>query len=95
MSRDEHYSDEQVDVDDAPQRRRNERQQSHLDEHAAGNDPRVPRLTSREVVANENVREREQPDRQRVRRQDRAACGKVRSEGGGDEADARCGIEER
>ena len=95
MRRDERDSDEQVDVDDAAQRRRNERQQSHLDEHAAGDDPRVPRLASRQVVADEDVREREQSDRQCVRRQHRAAFGEVRSERGRDETDAGGRIEER
>ena len=60
----------------------------------AGDDPRIPCLSAGEVVADEDVRDREEPDRERERGEHRSAFGEIRPEGRDHEPNTRGGVEE-
>ena len=87
--------DDHVRPDHRLEARRDEREHDDLRDHAGGDDPRVARLPPRQVIADEDVGEREEPDREREGRKDAPAGGKVRAEGRRHEARAGRFVEQR
>jgi hypothetical protein len=92
---DQSSTDRDVRPHDAAQRGRQQRKDGHLDEHACGHDPGVARLSSRKVVADQDVRDGKETDRHRERCEHLPAGGELWAEASDDQADTGRGIEER
>ena len=87
-------ADRDVRPHDAAQARGQHREGCHLHDDSGRDDPGIACLAAREVIADEHVGDREEPDRERKRAEHPAAFREVGAEGGGDQADSRGGIEE-
>src|SRR5712691_9948045 len=90
----ERGADADVCPDNASQARGERCKDRNLDDDAAGNDPGVPCLASREVVADQDVSNREQTDRKSKGSKHAASLGEVLAKCRRDEPWARGRVEE-